>query len=220
MSIKSQQIEFDVFPKEQKNEYAYLGNIKNDIATEPSSINVVFSHQSVIIICICAVMLLVVSFSLGVEKGKLLAKNISGTTEKTNIAVASNAPAPVAVQQVQATQNHLPVTNQKNITLLAETKPVEVKTEVLLSQVKMPEAPKEQTQPLTGSYAIQIASVENKNAAKNMIDNLSKKGFNPTMKSSGKYIIILAGNFAKKEEAQVKLRELKKTYTDCYIRKI
>ena len=147
-------------------------------------------------------MLLVASFALGVEKGKLLAKNTS-TADKIGVVLASVAAPPPKVQTpavqaaVEKLQDGLPTTLQTTET----------------------QAPKvEETTKKTGGFTIQIASVKTESAAKAMADFLSKKGLTSFTKRSGKYITVLAGNFSKKEEAQVKMKELKKTYTDCYIK--
>ena len=71
-----------------------------------------------------------------------------------------------------------------------------------------------------GGYTIQVASVQSEKAAKGLSEILLKKGFSSYTKQSGKYVIVLAGNFAKKEDAQTSLRELKKSYADCFIKKI
>ena len=73
---------------------------------------------------------------------------------------------------------------------------------------------------LKKGFVIQVATVKTKDSAKNLCDSLAKKGISAFSKPSGKYIVVLAGTFAKKEEAQIKLRELKKTYVDCFIKPI
>ena len=73
---------------------------------------------------------------------------------------------------------------------------------------------------IRSGYAIQVATVSTQNSAKSLADKLTKKGWPSYTKPSGKYVIVLAGNFAKQEEAKTGLRELKKTYTDCFIKKI
>lgn len=221
MNNKSQQIEFDVFPRDNKSDYAYLGNIRNDTVGESTSINVVFSYQSVIIICICAIMLLVASFTLGVEKGKLLAKN-SISAQKESLDLAGGVSAVVAAAPEKIPGN-IPVTNLKTQTLLAGTRSTDTKKEITLASnipAALTETTKEESTLKAGGYTIQIASVKNENGAKAMMDFLSRKGLTSSTKQVGKYIIVLAGNFSKREEAQVKLRELKKTYTDCFIKKI
>ena len=75
-SQKNQQIEFDVFPKDNLGNYSYLSGIKSDPSGEATPISVVFSHKSIIIVFIGIIMLLVASFTLGVEKGKLVTRSM------------------------------------------------------------------------------------------------------------------------------------------------
>lgn len=191
---KNQQIEFEVFPKENKSNYSYLSGVPSDQPHDPAQINVVFSHQSVIVIFICTIMLLVAAFTLGVEKGKLVARNTPSVSVPAVAGTAAAVAAPVTAEAVPA------ATSQT-----AQATPV----------AAVPEAPK-----ATGGYAIQIASVKSESAAKKLAETLTKKGISAFTRSAGSYIVVLAGNFGKREEAQASLRELKKTYTDCFIRKI
>jgi cell division septation protein DedD len=211
--VKNQQIEFDVFPKDHKSGYAYLGNIKTETHQEASSVNVVFSHQSVIIIFICAVMLLIASFTLGVEKGKLIAKDTL-TMEKISSDRAAAVP-PLSAATTTKVLNVLPETQKPNGLAIVKEEP----SSTPLVPASMVAQPKEHLLPQSG-YTIQIATVKTDQAAKKMAEILTKKGWTSFTKPSGKYIVVLAGNYSRKEDAQIKLKELKKTYSDCFIKKI
>ena len=212
---KSQQIEFEVFPKDNKNNYAYLSGIKNDNGRESNSINVILSNQSIIIILICVFMSLVASFSLGVEKGKLIARNTLMDDKTAQTVVSTTTPAAVAPTEAIKIPNQIPekipVSNSKTETT-QNILPV-VQTIVPIMETQKPLA-------LKKGFVIQVATVKTKDSAKNLCDSLAKKGISAFSKPSGKYIVVLAGTFAKKEEAQIKLRELKKTYVDCFIKPI
>ncbi len=196
MNTKSQQIEFDITAKDTKSNYSYLSNLKDDTRPEPASINVIFSHQSVIVIFICVIMSLIASFTLGVEKGKLIAKNT---------AAVEKVPAPVAIAPA------------KEAVAVAVAVPVE---KIQAAPVQPIVVAQEPVKTPTGGFTIQVASVTGESSAKGLADSLVKKGIAAFTKQSGKYTIVLAGNYAKKEDAQIRLKELKKTYVDCFIRKI
>lgn len=211
-SSKNQQIEFEVFPKENKTNYSYLSGIQGDTRTEGTQVNVVFSHQSVIIIFICAIMLLVASFSLGVEKGKLVAKNSLPVAEEKSVveniapqatgkAIAQAKPAPVSPGKTAIPVNGISAQTDENTV---------VNTVAVATDTPAP----------AGGYTIQVASVKSESAAKILAETLTKKGISSFTRSSGKYIVVLAGNFAKMEEARQSLKELKKSYSDCFVRKI
>lgn len=200
---RNQQIEFEVFPKENKSNYSYLSGVHGEPSHDAAQINVVFSHQSVIIIFICTIMLLVAAFSLGVEKGKLVARNTHSAPSQATPAVQA---APVAASP------SAPTLQKAEVPAPQETPGQSTQTAVVAA---VPEAPR-----TAGGYAIQVASVKSESAAKKLAETLTKKGISAFTRSSGSYVVVLAGNFAKKEEAQASLKELKKTYADCFVRKI
>jgi cell division septation protein DedD len=200
---KSEQIEFEVFPRNAKNDYSYLAGVKSDATTSASQINVVFSPQSAVIICLCLLMSWIASFTLGVEKGKRVVKN-------TPVAPTVTALAPDKTSAEIASRPAIAAT-----TVVAQDPTVKMTPAPILVAEKTSPAPT-----ATSGYAIQVASVATENSAKSLAEKLTKKGWASTTRPSGKYIIVLAGNFAKQEEAKSGLRELKKTYTDCFIRKI
>jgi cell division septation protein DedD len=211
-----QQIEFEVFPKEDKFNYSYLSGMRNETPRDVAPINVIFSYQSVIIIFICAMMLLIASFALGVEKGKLIVKN-NVNSDKAIVTASSGTPAvPSVASTIQ--EKSLPLNMaQTQTTVVSKENPVVTNSAVALTaNVQNETAPL----PIQGGYTIQVASVLSEKAAKTMSESLLKKGITSFTRTSGKYVIVLAGNFSKKEEAQSILRELKKTYADCFIKKI
>ena len=199
---KSEQIEFEVFPKTAKNDYAYLAAVKSDTSNAASQVNVIFSPQSAVIICLCLLLSLIASFTLGVEKGKKIARNTLAPASVSVAAASDKAPTDLASAPVVADAP------------AAATKEPALPAPILLAK-KTPE-------PIlpSGRYAIQVATVTTQNSAKSLAEKLSKKGWPSYTKPSGKYVIVLAGNYAKQEEAKTGLRELKKTYTDCFIKKI
>lgn len=204
--MKSRQMEFEVFAKNKKSDYSYLAEI-GERASGGAPINVAFSHQSVIILVICVLMSLVVSFTLGVEKGKLIAKNASVPGRDllaSAPAVSEAAPQKVAFSQEAA------VLATPDAPLAAAPK----KTgETTIAAKNKADAPQ-------NIYAIQIASVKSASAAKQLTESLVKKGLSSFTRTSGKYTVVLAGNFPKREDARMSLKELQKTFADCFIKKI
>lgn len=219
---KNQQIEFDVFPKEKRQRNLYPFDAQNDVSRETTSINVVFSSQSVIVIIICAVLLLVTSFTLGVEKGKLIVKKGNQLAQvaqtsvvapqindlKTNDLIEKTPQA-----QINEETNKPEITNNVNViettassvrkTNISTGRPVEIKKDISKA-----------------GYTIQIASLKTENSAKELSESLIKKGVPCFTRKSGEYVIVFSGNFKKKEDAQSEFTQLKKIYKDCFIRKI
>lgn len=215
---KGQQIEFDVFAKQEKSDYSYLSGIKEDATRNSSAVNLILSSQSIIILFICVFMLLIASFALGVEKGKLSANSLPALTQAgTGSEAAASGAVPAAVTAKNAPENQrfaAPNTELQLQKLQNAPQTASAVTETDNASVAV------QTENSASGYCIQIASLKGDNAAKNLAQTLTKKGFTAFTRSSGKYLTVLVGGFANKQEAQVKLKELKKTYPDCYIRKI
>ncbi|MFH0877309.1 MAG: SPOR domain-containing protein [Candidatus Omnitrophota bacterium] len=197
---RSQQIEFETFPKDEKPNYSYLSAIKEDANNASPSYQVVFSQQSIIVVLICVLLSLVATFTLGVEKGKLVGRN-SILAQKTQETQALPTPAAAPAAEAKKTAVASVSGNEIQPTLDAA-----------------PASPKEEA--IAGGYVIQVASVKSQPSAKRLVETLIQKGVPSFSKQSGNYIVVLAGNFAEREEAQTKLRELKKTYNDCFIKKI
>jgi len=72
----------------------------------------------------------------------------------------------------------------------------------------------------TLQYTIQLASYQNNSSAKKEAETLKKKGLLPLVSSKGKYTVLCVGNFADKRNALALLPELKKRYSDCFIRRL
>jgi len=197
-----QQIEFDVFPKDPKGDYSYLADIKKDAPSGHSSVTVALPQQSVIILTLCVVMLLVVSFALGVERGKLVAK---GTPK-----------APGAPWERSAI---LPADTGTR-TSLKKPKQEQIKTAVAQAKEAETGALKQEKTPPAGNYVIQVASFRTKETASRLVETLVKEGWPSFTKTSGDYEVVLAGSYAKKEEAESKIGRLQKKFTDCFVKPI
>ncbi len=191
----NQQIEFDVFPKSAKDNYSYLSDIKKDTHSGTPSFTVALPQQSVIILVLCVVMLLVASFTLGVERGKLVSRNTALAPAAPWERVAATPEAGTAPQKAVAT------TRQDAAPAPAT-------------------AVDKKDGPGTENYVIQVASLKTKQAASRLAEMLTQEGWPSFTKTSGDYVVVLAGSFRKREEAQDRIGELRKTYTDCFIKKI
>lgn len=70
------------------------------------------------------------------------------------------------------------------------------------------------------NYTIQVASYQTRTHAEKEAKALKKRGFSALVLSKGKYIIVCVGNFNDKEKAQSSLPQLRKSYRDCFIKKL
>jgi len=154
------------------------------------------SYEQIIFISIAVIMLMVLLFSLGVERGKRLASGPVGEREdlpskRVEVSEMQKAPGPV---------EHIEATPSKDV---AEAKEPVKEKKVLGSKL----------------YTIQVIAYRSKKSAQKELVRLGKKGFNPFIIIGGGYYQICVGEYNNQKEAEKGYRELKKTYKDSFIRK-
>ena len=152
------------------------------------------SYEKIILVLIGLVATGIVSFSIGVEKGK-------GLSLKTSL------PGPETVQKIQE-----PLPNKQVVQKpVANFLPMVVPVKKELNQ--------DSKQPLQG-YTIQLASYKTMANAQKEAQNLKKRGFSPLVLSKGSFVVLCVGNFTNKEAALSMLSKLQKSYSGCYIRRL
>lgn len=148
------------------------------------------SYENIIILSIGLIMLLIVCYSSGVERGKHLAQLIPLRAQESE---------DIKVEQEQV---------QKSPTIKAPG-PQEKKIKVKLAQTK--NAAK------TLPY-IQIASFYTDKYARKEIEQLKNKGYQPFLTQWGKYRVVCVGGYKNRDEATMALKQLRKVYADCILR--
>lgn len=154
-------------------------------------------YERLIIFGIVFIITAVAFFSLGVEKGK---------------------------HMVKITLDHpvMPINVPMDIQVKTDI-PVEKKEEQPKLQNNKPDAPKTipgKIMPAKGNYTIQVATYRKTMHAQDAINNLKNKGFKTFILPADKFVQLCVGKFLEQEEAKSTLKELKKTYADCFIRRI
>ena len=148
-------------------------------------------YEKIILIFAAFMVTALISFSLGVEKGKRLftsAIKSQYLAETQKIAPPQStpaAPAPVAAAQQS----------------------------FIVSVKSVPQS-------AAGKFTIQVATFKTAALAQKEAEFLKKKGFTVRLSSSGAYVVLCAGNFSNKETAKPVLAKLKKQYDDCFIRRL
>jgi hypothetical protein len=102
-----------------------------------------------------------------------------------------------------------------------DTQPL--KEQVAVASTTQPSSVKEflkNANPALDTYTIQVATFQTKKHAEQAAVKLKDRGHSPIILSRGKYSIVCVGNFPNKEKARSLLSELKKTFRDCYIRRL
>ena len=177
LELFSQSKDYDRLRSKQKMSKTFLSYIWN--------------YEKTLLIIIGFIISGIVSFSLGVEKGKKLA--ILKTNSHLDIAVKIQQPA---INLTTSQNRYQPVIKKQDSIQQAE--------------------PKNYIQ----NYTIQVASYQSKTHAQKEAEALRKKGVTPLVLSKGDYIIVCVGNFSNRDAAKSLLLDLRKRYQDCYIRRL
>jgi len=159
----------------------------------------VWNYEKAILIIISVIITGVISFSLGVERGRKLFLSNSGLRFDAALKIDSPAPKTALKQKATQQQNEpdaLKQTEKQNIT----------------------EEPK--VKELIEVYTIQLASYKSKTYAQREAQALKKNGLSPLVLSKGDYAVLCVGNFPSRREARSLLAQFKKKYQGCYVRRL
>ena len=159
------------------------------------------STDNIIIVSIIALMTIVLSYSLGVERGKTM---VGVSKKETRV-------EPVAVKKkvVPAVTSGKPSFPQ----------PLEIKQKgISLQQSIQPQiVGKTPEQIIKDFYTIQVASFKSENYANKEAMALKQKGFEIFVVAKGSYSIVCVGKFQQEHEAKSFSRKLRTQYKDCLI---
>jgi len=199
-NIQKELFEFDP-PKKQPNRFGRFFQ-KTDIAISLGAEKLVF-------ISIGIMMLFVVSFALGVERGKA----ISGRTEQ-----ADTGPAQTSVQRTGVAVPARKVYQAKTVISAANITPKDkaqasiVKTASSLVQAENPVVDK------TKPYTIVVAAFSKEVFATKEARNLKTSGLEAFVYYSEPYYLACVGSFANKDSAQKILGKVRQIHRDAYVR--
>jgi len=165
-------------------------------------------YEKAILVTIGFIVIGMVAFCFGVEKGKKnILSRISSRIDTAELAVPETTPAaPTTPTQVIS----VPVNKQGTVTIRGTIHDVPVKQEIILEPQKAGEE----------AYTIQIASYKGREGAERESQRLRAKGFSPVILKKGDYSIVCVGTFTNKEKARSLLTQLRPKYRDCYIRRL
>lgn len=195
-SVQKELFEFDA-PKKQPNRFGQLFQ-KTDFAISLSAEKLVF-------VLIGIVMLLVISFALGVEKGKRVCGRNTEIPVQTSAQRASpDTPAQKAVQAktVSAVTNMTPKEKTRAGTVKAAQDPVRAQN---LADKNKP-------------YLIVAAAFLKEASAAKEASRLKGSGLEAFVYYSEPYYLVCVGSFANKDSAQKMLNKVRQIYSDAYVR--
>lgn len=155
-----------------------------------------WSYERTILLIICFIVVGVISFSFGVERGKR-------TTPVKS--------APVVITSGQLAVNKVPV---------RPLEPPRVAAAVVKAAPSAVIAPKAAAAISGSGYTIQVASYQTKKYAQKEAEAIRKKGLSSFVLSKGAFSVLCVGNFSSQEAAKTLLAELRKQYKGCVIRRL
>ena len=154
------------------------------------------SQENLIFFAIGLIMLLIVCYSWGVERGKNLAQAIPFYPDGRKRAQESED-----IQAARQEQAQKRPTGKSPEPEPAERK---IKTKVAFKGASR--------------YTIQVATLRKTVSVKQEIERLKDRGYYPFIVGRGKFSEICVGNYKNKNEASVDLEKLRKLYADCFTR--
>lgn len=168
-----------------------------------SNLTVSLGLEKILFISIALVMVAVIIYALGVERGKAISR-------KSDIYAQPVAPAKLLLP-VRPTEIQIPHP------LTAAKPPVSVRS---AADEAVADIAATNLGGGTISYAIVTATFRSKEAAARLGTQLRKEGFDTHTVESGQYFQVCVGSFRDKNgaEAQKQLRRIRQKYKDAYIR--
>lgn len=157
--------------------------------------------DSICIGSIVFVLLLILSYVLGVNKGKNSHSTLPLSSEESHFIRTS---ARLETEEQKPEPHFLQLQRASE-----ETIPGEPSTK-----------DKNKSELLTESFTIQVASFKNEENALQEKKMLEHKGYLTSICKKGKHVAVFVGTYPTKNEAKDQLKILRSTYKDCFIRRL
>lgn len=169
---------------------------------------------------IAVLVLCVVVFSIGVERGKQGAIKKNDDLE-INLANSGNddiiAPSSGAVQPVRTGQTAASSRPAYAVQMTA----AEVQNQEIVVDVPVPvETPAREQAAPTGVYTVQVASFKQSKFASQEVETLKKRGYEAYSVSKGGFFLVCVGRYKNKTQAEKTSKTLKSKYKDNVIRRL
>lgn len=187
--------------KIQAPQYTFFGRIRN--------------YEKTILVIFAFAVTVIISFSLGVEKGKRT--QLVNTGSRVDMALKTQPQASSKTTPDAAVDKQPSEAITTGINTLVN---VNIKKRIQLAQEKQDNT-KQSTYPQDlNNYTVQVASFKSGPLARKETERLKKMGFKALTFPSGKFIVVCVGSFSDKKKAEPTKSELKKRYGDCLIRRL
>lgn len=162
---------------------------------------VILPLDTLVMVSVVMVLLLVITFSLGVEKGRRIAyPSLERIIAKeANVGQANN----------KAEADNVDTTG----VMLPQPSEIESSPSGIFNQPVVDEE-------IQNRYLIQVASFMKEKIARQEAKTLEDDGYPVEIAKKGKFVVIFVGDFSDRQQAQKNMETLKKRYKDCFIRRL
>jgi cell division septation protein DedD len=186
---------------------------------------VILPLDTLILLSIVVVLLFILSFSLGVEKGRKIVylnteeqsrvfdSQSKGTSADTAIEPLRPSPAVESASKTAVVSVSPPVIKK-------DVETVQKRNPVIIPQPVKVVIPTKDATAISKRYRIQVASYRENEKALREAKKLEKKGYPVFVSQKGEFVAVFVGEFNNKQEAQKNERLLKETYADCLLRSL
>ena len=218
MSIIFKQSQFELFPGTQGAQ-ARVDKPRFFFASLTLSI------ENLVVMSIVILMLVVLSFSLGVEKGK----QVSRPRLREDQARAVPSPTVVLpvtqIRGMETKKASLPVnppvvsTSGKPLPQTVVSPAVSIPADKKALQSSSPSVYSSPDSP-SKTFTVQVASFKREEYARQEASLLKQKGFEIFVLSKGEHSVVCVGKFFQHKDAESFSTKLKKQYKDCLVRRL
>jgi len=174
------------------------------------------SIESITILMMAVVVIMVMSFSLGMEKGKRISKTMILRMLHPELSVQAALQPPAAPAEEATNLNP----DNKREAQAPAPEPLARVDQNAAGSSTPDRAESGEEKVVDKFYTIQVASFKKRDMAQKEAMQLQDKGYDIMVVPKGQYSIVCVGKFPVEEEAKVVSKELKKKYKDCLIRRL
>ncbi|MBU1086479.1 MAG: SPOR domain-containing protein [Candidatus Omnitrophica bacterium] len=199
MTYKNREVQPELFCKINKKQTQNLLNKNIFCSHYKSAISV--SLDTLIVIIIGVLMVNLSAFVLGIEKGKLIAKNDLNKT--------------IAVQPIGNAA--VPIKPKKIIVVPEAVEEIIEQKQIKIDPIEEKQIVKKVVSPADG-YIIQLVTYSTDSTANKEVTRLNDLGLDGHVLKSGEYYVVYAGTYNSKIKAKEKLARFKERYKDCFVR--
>lgn len=186
----------------------------------PRGLTVTLSYENVIFGVTLLVMSMVVSFTLGIERGRRIGPK-GGESEPQNVAPAKLQEETVQVSTSSVHEEAAPVSQEVASVIKEEASPIPNEPEPS-PDAQQPTRERISRRVKEGGYAIQLITYTRQDYAEKEIAKLKEGGFTPYIVRTGKYFVVCIGPYESYNKAKSLLKEFKSqaSYRSAFLKKL